>query len=31
MNTGRPLRESWNVPEGLEVYPYGGQKLNIWE
>jgi hypothetical protein len=24
MNTGRPLREYWNIPEGLEVYPYGG-------
>lgn len=31
MNAGRPLRPVWNVPEGLEVYPYGGQKLNIWE
>lgn len=31
MNTGRPLKERLNVPEGVEVFQYGNQKLNIWE
>ena len=31
MNTGRPLKERVEIPDGVEVYPYGNQKLNIWE
>lgn len=31
MNTGRPLKQRIDVPEGVEVYPYGSQKLNIWD
>lgn len=31
MNTGRPLKERIDVPDGFEIYQYGNQKLNIWE
>lgn len=31
LNTGRPLKERIDVPEGFIVHPYGGQSLNIWE
>ena len=31
MNTGRPLKQRIDVPDGVEIYPYGNQKLNIWE
>ena len=31
MNTGRPLKARIEVPDGVEIYPYGNQKLNIWE
>jgi len=31
MNTGRPLKQRIEVPDGVEVYPYGAQKQNIWE
>lgn len=31
MNSGRPLKQRVDVPDGLEIYPYGNQKLNIWE
>ena len=31
MNSGRPLKQRVEVPDGVEVYPYGNQKLNIWE
>ena len=29
MTQGRPLRERIKVPEGVEVYMYSGQKLNV--
>jgi hypothetical protein len=31
MCTGRPLKERLNIPEGVDVFQYGNQKLNIWE
>jgi hypothetical protein len=31
MNSGRPLKQRIEVPDGVEIYPYGNQKLNIWE
>lgn len=31
MNSGRPLKERLNIPEGSEIFQYGNQKLNIWE
>lgn len=31
MNQGRPLQQRLEVPDGVEVYMYGGQKLSIWE
>lgn len=31
MNSGRPLKQRIEVPEHVEVYPYGNQKGNIWE
>jgi hypothetical protein len=31
LSSGRPLKERLNIPEGVEVYQYGNQKLNIWE
>lgn len=31
MSTGRPLKPRLEIPEGMEVFAYGGQKLNIWE
>jgi hypothetical protein len=31
MNSGKPPREHYKIPDGVEVYGYGGQKLNIWE
>ena len=31
MNTGRPLKQRIEVPEGVEVFPYGNQQMNIWE
>ena len=30
-STGRPLKPRLEIPDGMEVYAYGGQKLNIWE
>lgn len=29
--TGRPLKERLAIPEGVDVFQYGNQKLNIWE
>ena len=31
MSLGRPPKERMNIPEGVEVFMYGNQKLNIWE
>ena len=31
LNTGRPLKERLTIPEGVDVFQYGNQKLNIWE
>ena len=31
MNSGRPLKERLSIPEGVDVFQYGNQKLNIWE
>jgi hypothetical protein len=31
MGTGRPLQERLNIPEGVDVFQYGNQKMNIWE
>lgn len=31
MNTGRPLKQRIDLPEGFEYSPYGSQKNNIWE
>ena len=31
MSTGKPPKERMNIPEGVEVFMYGNQKLNIWE
>jgi hypothetical protein len=31
LSTGRPLKLRIEVPEGVEVYPYGAQRGNIWE
>jgi len=31
MSHGRPPKERMNIPEGVEVFMYGNQKLNIWE
>jgi hypothetical protein len=31
MNTGRPLKQRIDLPEGFEYSPYGNQKMNIWE
>lgn len=31
MNSGRPLAQRLELPEGSEVYGYGNQKLSIWE
>ena len=31
MSIGRPPKERMNIPEGVEVFMYGNQKLNIWE
>jgi len=31
MSVGRPPKERMNIPEGVEVFMYGNQKLNIWE
>jgi len=31
MSTGRPLKERLNIPDGVDVFQYGAQKLNIWE
>jgi len=31
MCSGRPLVERLNIPEGVDVFGYGNQKLNIWE
>ena len=28
---GRPPQERLNIPEGVDVFQYGNQKLNIWE
>lgn len=28
---GKPLKARVDVPEGVEVYQYGGQKGSIWE
>ena len=31
MSPAKELRERMNLPEGVEVYQYASQKLNIWE
>lgn len=31
MSMGRPPKERMSIPEGVEVFMYGNQKLNIWE
>lgn len=31
MSHGRPPKERMTIPEGVEVFMYGNQKLNIWE
>ena len=31
MSSGRPLKTRIEVPEGIEVFPYGSQRNNIWE
>lgn len=31
MSSGRPLKTRIEVPEGVEVFPYGSQRNNIWE
>jgi len=31
MSSGRPPKERMTIPEGVEVFMYGNQKLNIWE
>jgi len=31
MSQGRPPQERLNIPEGVDVFQYGNQKLNIWE
>ena len=31
MSSGRPPKERLNIPEGVDVFQYGNQKLNIWE
>lgn len=31
MSIGRPPKERMAIPEGVEVFMYGNQKLNIWE
>ena len=31
MSTGRPLKQRIDVPDGVEVFPYGSQRGNIWE
>jgi len=31
MNSGRPLVKRLDIPDGVDVFQYGGQKLNIWE
>ena len=31
MSTGRPLKQRIEVPDGVEVFPYGSQQNNIWE
>mmetsp|Transcript_39721 Transcript_39721/g.38285 ORF Transcript_39721/g.38285 Transcript_39721/m.38285 type:complete len:99 (-) Transcript_39721:861-1157(-) len=28
---GKEPRERMNIPQGVEVFQYGNQKLNIWE
>jgi len=31
MSHGRPPKERMVIPDGVEVFMYGNQKLNIWE
>jgi hypothetical protein len=31
MSIGKPPKERMSIPEGVEVFMYGNQKLNIWE
>ena len=31
MSHGRPPKERMAIPDGVEVFMYGNQKLNIWE
>lgn len=31
MQGRRPLKQRLQIPEGVDVFMYGGQKLNIWE
>lgn len=31
MSSGRPLKERLYIPDDVEVFVYGNQKLNIWE
>jgi len=31
MSQGRPPKERMQIPDGVEVFMYGNQKLNIWE
>lgn len=31
MGSGRPPQERLPIPDGVDVFQYGNQKLNIWE
>ena len=31
LSTGRPPKERMEIPDGVDVFQYGNQKLNIWE
>ena len=31
MSTGKPLKERLFIPDGVDVFQYGAQKLNVWE
>ena len=31
MSTGKPLKERLYIPDGVDVFQYGAQKLNVWE
>jgi hypothetical protein len=31
MSVAKPPKEFLNIPEGVDIFPYGNQKLNVWE